>query len=99
MKSINCDWRILFDFCMAEARAQSAVSEQRSLMARRERGANGGGISKTAHGAVVKARREQLTEAERGQAQQAAAEQSARDEADRKAAAAKQRAASPERVR
>jgi hypothetical protein len=98
MKSITCDWRILFDFCMAEARAQSAVSEQRSLMARRERGASGGGIAKRAQGPVVKAH-EQLTEAERGQAQQAAVEHAAREEADRKAAASKQRAASSERVK
>jgi hypothetical protein len=97
-KSIGCDWRILFEFCMAAARGQTAVPAHRSPVACREPGGKRGETATRAQGPAVKAR-EQPTEAERGQAQQTAFEQAARDEADRKAAASTQRVALSSRVR
>jgi outer membrane protein OmpA-like peptidoglycan-associated protein len=83
---------------IAEARADAAGAEKSTAMAKQAYGAKQADISQKTAGALVKTR-EQLTEAERGQAQQAqltATERTAREEADRKAAASEQKAAASE---
>jgi outer membrane protein OmpA-like peptidoglycan-associated protein len=79
---------------IAEAHAATATSEKATSKATREFGDRQGEMVKTTQGALAKSR-EQLGEAERGQAQQAqlaGTERIAREEADRKAAASEQKA-------
>ncbi len=83
---------------IAEAHAETAIAEKKTLKAKQEFGDKQGEIAKTAQGALVKTR-EQLSEAERAQAQQAqlaSAESTAREEADRKAVASEEKAAASE---
>jgi outer membrane protein OmpA-like peptidoglycan-associated protein len=79
---------------IAEAHAATAIAEKATSKATREFGDKQGEMVKTTQGALAKSR-EQLGEAERGQAQQAqlaGTERIAREEADRKAAASEQKA-------
>lgn len=80
---------------IAEARAQTAIAEKKGEGAKQELSDKQGEIAKQTQGALVKTR-EQLSQAEQGQAQQAQlteAERAARQESDRKAAASEQKAA------
>lgn len=79
---------------IAEARAQGAISEKKTVAATQELGNKQTEIIKTSQGALTKSR-EQLAESERGQAamaDQANAERVARGESDKKAAASEQKA-------
>lgn len=80
---------------IAEAHAQTALSEKKTATAKQELGDKQVAITKQAQGDLVKTR-EQLNQAQLGQAQQAQqteAERNARLESDRKAAASEQKAA------
>jgi outer membrane protein OmpA-like peptidoglycan-associated protein len=83
---------------IAEAHAETAIAEKKVSSAKQEYGEKQGEIVKKTQGALVKTR-EQLSEAERGeaqQAQQAGAERNARQESDQKAAVSEQKAAASE---
>ncbi len=83
---------------IAEARAQMAISQKSGSDAKQEFGDKQGEMAKATQVALVKTR-EQLSEAERGQAQQAqqtGVERAAREEADKKAAASEQKAVASE---
>ena len=79
---------------IAEAHAQSAISEKREAKAKQDFGDTEGAMVKQAQGKLVTTRA-QLADAERGQAeqtQQSAADRAARDDAEMKAKAAEQKA-------